>query len=124
MKKRSIIVLLILGFMFFGAALSSAKESNSEQEYMAEVNYPGFYVNNRVYILNSVDQTWYPDDRKWVKAFNCQRARLDLESLGFWVGNLDNDGRCDGDDEAPQRATGNYLNYLVSKDSSATQSRE
>jgi hypothetical protein len=117
MKKmlRIGLLFLLLGLVYTSLALASAQRDEEAQplaEYLPENTYAGFYQPQRVYKLNSSTGLWSPEKRATTAAYPCTSARLDLEQKGTWTGNLDDQGRCVGNAEAPQRATGNYLNYL------------
>lgn len=120
MKKMLKIGLFLLFFSLGFVPLTLASAPGKEQtqvpgDYLPENTYTGFYRPQRVYIFNPNTRMWSPEKRAKTANYSCIRARLDLEQKGIWTGNLDDQSRCIGDAEAPQRATGNYLNYLQQK---------
>lgn len=117
MKKtlRLGLLFLLLGLVCMPLALASTQtdeEARVLAEYLPENTYTGFYQPQRVYTLNPSTGLWSPEKRATTAAYPCRSARFELEQKGTWTGNLDDQGRCVGNAEAPQRATGNYLNYL------------
>lgn len=116
MKNTLWIGLLLLLFGLVAIPCTQAAESDETAdmlaEYLPENTYTGFFLPQRVYQFNPNNGMWSPEKRATTAAYNCLRARLDLERKGTWTGNLDDQGRCIGKAEASQRATGNYLNYL------------
>ena len=82
-------------------------------DYQPDQTYSGLFVPNRIYKYNQPFKMWNPD-RKYpkVNSFTCQTARSAFSQTGTWTGVIHPDGSCGLNEEAPQRATGNYLNYL------------
>lgn len=112
-------------FMVVGICLCLVNLASGVQAsvYQADKVYPGLFVPDRIYIVNRTTNSWSPDDYKTIKALKCKTASVDLATTGQWVGNLDNAGGCNGTDEAPTRAMGNYLNYLQTVETSAPQAK-
>lgn len=84
-------------------------------DYQSDQQYGGFYANARIYKLNKNFRMWDPD-RQYpnMNSFKCQLAADAFAKTGTWTGVVYSDGTCAENAEAPQRATGNYLNYLQS----------
>ena len=104
MKKVLMLALLIL----LGFPLATLADG-----YQPDKTYEGLFVNDRLYRLDNRSSMWSPD-RAYTHAdsFKCFAARNELSTKGTWTGVVITDYNCAANDEAPQRATGNYLNYL------------
>lgn len=93
-------------------------------DYQSKKEYDGLFVKNRIYKLNPQAQLWEPDrDFKYASSFGCSLARTALDLDGTWTGVVLGRGRCAANDEAPKRATGNYLNYLQTVNSAKQQAQ-
>lgn len=104
MKKILMLALLTL----LGLPLAALADG-----YQADKTYEGLFVNNRLYRLDNGSAMWSPDRvYKYADSFKCFAARNALHEKGTWTGVVISDYSCAANDEAPQRATGNYLNYL------------
>jgi hypothetical protein len=115
MTKKMVMVLLALMLLPWSAPLAAEATAESPPAYQSTTTYAGIYKADRLYQLNSVEQTWYASQRfrTWT-SLSCSEARGALFNQGTWVGNLTDAGACAGHAEAPSWATGNYLNYLIS----------
>jgi len=82
-------------------------------EYDHNIKYQGTYKTDLLYIFHWKLHFWYVDERPIrMQNLKCEEA-INALNLGTWTGNLSDNGKCIGHDEAPTRASGNYLNYLV-----------
>jgi len=111
---RTLLIVLALLLLAASPALAEKKET---AEYDGTLHYKGIYKPARLYQLDERSQIWYAAKRPvlWEKML-CDKARSILRTKGKWRGNLSDAGACLGDAEAPLWATGNYLNYLTTKD--------
>jgi len=113
MKKTALILcLLLIGFAFCAQAAERAKGPHT---YDQKTAYDGPFKSSLLFVRYERNNLWYPSKRFQSKSqISCAEAYLALQK-GPWLGNLDDDGSCLGVEEAPQWATGNYLNFLFNK---------
>ncbi len=121
MKTKLFVAVLLLVLLLPGLALAAGKKNKGETpksetvaEYQPDGRYAGIYKWERLYILSSRTKTWFASKAPKVwGTLPCQSARVALREKGHFLGNLSDDGRCLGDAEAPQWASGNYLNFMT-----------
>lgn len=115
MTKRMTMLLLALMLLSWPVLLAAEDTAPPTPAYQPTTTYEGIYKADRLYQLDSADQTWYTSRRfKTRTSLLCPEARNALFDRGIWTGNLTDAGGCAGLAEAPTWATGNYLNYLIS----------
>lgn len=114
MKKLTVILFLLL----FALAVCANAEKKSENSllYDQSVTYKGMFKSTQMFNRYERTKNWFPNkELKVLKEVSCGEARMALQRKGIWTGNLSDDGQCQDPGEAPQWATGNYLNFLSEK---------
>jgi hypothetical protein len=115
MKKMSWVLLVMVVSVVF-AVSGVAQQKNTALPgagYRPQVNYQGAYKSNLIFFRYSKKDAWRRKPRMdSLKSVSCQNALDRLNSIGKWQGNLNPDGSCGGNNnEAPEWATGNRINY-------------
>lgn len=112
MLRTALVIFLVVGCV--SVASGATGKSSAGAGYQTRLVYAGPFTADRLYQLDAARETWFASSapKYWAK-LPCLTARVDLEELGEWVGNLTEAGACAGTIEAPRWATGNYLNFLT-----------
>ncbi|HEY7746719.1 MAG TPA: hypothetical protein VIA07_10300, partial [Desulfuromonadales bacterium] len=86
MTKKMVMVLLALMLLPWSAPLAAEATAESPPAYQSTTTYAGIYKADRLYQLNSVEQTWYASQRfKAWTSLSCSEARSALFNQGTWV---------------------------------------
>lgn len=114
MKKLALLFLVLL--LFVAVTPLCAQNLTKEQPiYLHDVIYEGSFKTYQLYNRSEIKRIWYESKRpRTVDQLVCSEANTRLLSIGVWVGNLSDDGKCLGYAEAPEWTSGNYLNFLSS----------
>jgi hypothetical protein len=114
MKKTLFIVsLLLLGFSI---GTHAQDQTDLAFSYNRDTVYQGPFSPSMVFNRYERIKIWFPSKRfESLQKISCTEARSALEQNGTWNGNLADDGQCLEPGEAPDWATGNYLNFLSEK---------
>ncbi len=115
MKKISWVLIVMVVSVFF--AVSGVAQQNNKAllgtSYRPQVNYQGAYKSNLIFFRYTKRDAWRRKPRMdSLQSVSCQNALDRLNSIGKWQGRLNPDGSCErNNNEAPEWATGNRINY-------------
>lgn len=113
MKKLTFILLFLL--LAFAVSASAKKQVENPLVYDQDVVYQGQFKATQVYVRYDTNRFWYPSKRfESTRQIRCEEASLGIQG-GLWIGNISDEGQCEDPGEAPEWATGNYLNFLLEK---------
>ena len=112
MKRTLLVFITVLILAFSTKALAQQKSRTTGNGYQAQINYPGDYQSNVLYVRNNgatiIQAIPHLDHLKDV---TCYDALAYLKREGRWQGHLMPDGSCGSYDEPAEYTMGNRLNY-------------
>jgi hypothetical protein len=127
--EKTIMVLRIFGMLFgvvavqmmAASGIAGAEQKMPSPGYHSERIYSGAYETQGLYVRWSEKKAYMPPQLPAdLSNVTCPDALESLTLRGRWEGNLLRNGSCGSTFEPAQWVIGNYLNYLIDGQASAS----